>query len=161
MSPSQVFCGEPVRGTGRGLLGGVEGSLQEEAPLWLFNLFKTVGIKEPHHTHGTQKKRDSRHQARHSTLCPKGQPLQTCSRPVLRAGALQHLPWAGLALGPEHCLPLWTFPIGEVRQAKDKDFTQHKIKEQPVLSNGFGVGRSGDSQHCHAAIYRILGMHLD
>lgn len=48
-SPSQVFCGEPVRGT-RGLLGGTMGSPQQEAPFMAFQLIQTAGGRG-HTTH--------------------------------------------------------------------------------------------------------------
>lgn len=122
-----------------------------------FQFIQDSGKEESRHTHGTQKQRDTRRQARQCTV-PQGLALQTRGRPAFRASILQHLPWAGLAPGPEHYLPLWSFPAGEVRT---KTLHNTESRSSQFCKTGVGLGDQGGSQHGHAAIYRIVDMHLD
>lgn len=156
MSPSQVFCGEPVGGTG--CSWEVSRAASRRRPHYGFSVYSRQWEERNHTTHMEHKSNGTPDTGQTQCTVPQGLALQTDMQQTCPGASSP----ARAGTGPRMLSPIADIPCRGHR-VRQWTKTLHNIKSRSsqFCKMGLGLGDQGDTQHCHAAIYSFVDMHLD
>lgn len=148
---------------GRGFSWEESGAASSRRPLYGFSVYSRQWGERNHATHMEHKKQQDTGHRPDTVHCAPRVSLADRRVAGLPRGECPPASSPGKAgTGARALSPILDIPCSG-RRVGLRTKTLHNIKSRSsqFCKTGLGLGDQGDAQHCHAAIYRIVDMHLD